>query len=79
MWSPLYRRAHSTRTMVQDHLSKKVERTVLAERLTWEKVKTREDWERFRDERIEAFKKSVGKFPPEKPPLQTRVTARHDG
>jgi dienelactone hydrolase len=79
VWSPLYRRAHSVRTMVQDHLRKKVERAVVAERLAWDKVNSRDDWERFRDERIQAFKNSVGKFPPDKPPLQARVTARHDG
>src|SRR5512145_1737813 len=42
-------------------------------------IKSREDWERFRDTRIAALKKSFGSFPPPKPPLQARVTARHDG
>ena len=38
VWPPLYRRAHSVRTMVQDHLRKKAEQAVLAERRAWEKV-----------------------------------------
>jgi dienelactone hydrolase len=79
VWPPFYRRARSVRAMVQEHLRRKVEQAVLAERVVWEKVNTRDDWERFRDERIGALKRSIGKFPPEKPPLQTRVTARHDG
>jgi dienelactone hydrolase len=79
VWPPLYRRARSVRTMVQNHLRKKVEGAVLAERREWEKVNTRQDWERFRDKRLEAFKKSVGNLPAEKPPLQARTTGRLNG
>ncbi len=79
VWPPLYRRARAVRTMVQDYQHKKVEQAVLAERLAWEKVNSREEWEQFRDERIRALRESMGKFPPEKPPLQAQVTARHAG
>lgn len=79
VWPPLYRRYHSVRTMVADHLRRKVEQAVLAERRAWEQVATLEDWERFRDERIRAFRASAGLFPPERPPLEARVTARHTG
>jgi len=79
VWPPLYRRSHSVRTMVQDYLRKMVEQAVLAERRAWEQIASREDWERFRDERVRAFRASVGAFPPERPPLEARVTARHTG
>lgn len=79
VWPPFSRRARAVRTMVQDDLRKKVEHAVLAERAAWDKVQTRQDWERFRDERIQALKKSIGNFPPEKPALQAQVTARHAG
>jgi dienelactone hydrolase len=79
VWSPLYRRAHSVRTMVQEFVHKKAEQAVLAERSAWEKVESRAAWEQFRDQRIAALKASVGKFPPDRPPLQAQVTARRQG
>jgi dienelactone hydrolase len=79
VWPPLYRRARSVRTMVQDSLRKRVEKAVLAERLAWEKVNSRPEWERFRDTRMEALRKSLGRFPPARPPLQPQVTARREG
>ncbi len=79
VWTPLYRRFHSVRTMVQDYLRKKVKEAVLAERHAWAEVDSREAWERFRDERIKDLRKSVGEFPPARPPLEARITARHEG
>src|SRR5262249_16281125 len=79
VWPPLYRRSRAVRTMVQDYLHKKVEEAVLAERVAWEKVNSREEWEQFRDKRVQALKASVGKVPPERPRLQAKVTARHTG
>lgn len=79
VWSPLHRRYHAVRTMVYRHLRKRAEQAILAERRAWEKVNTREDWERFRDVRLQALRESAGQFPPERPPLDTRVSARHNG
>jgi dienelactone hydrolase len=79
VWPPLYRRYHSVRTMVQDYLRKKVEEAVLAERRAFEQVASRQDWERFREERLASFRKSAGALPAERTPLQTRVTARRQG
>ena len=79
VWSPFYARSHSVRTMVQRYLDTKVEEAVLAERRAWEKVNSRKEWERFRDERIKGLKESVGVFPRERPPLEPRITATHDG
>src|SRR5262249_41148873 len=49
------------------------------ERRAWDRVNSRQEWERFRDQRIRALKASFGKFPPEKLPLQAQVTGRHSG
>src|SRR5262245_13745159 len=35
-----------------------------ADSLAWEAVKTRADWERFRDSRMQALRVSLGTFPP---------------
>jgi dienelactone hydrolase len=79
VWSPLYRRYHAVRTMVQRWQRKRAEQAILAERKAWETVRTREDWERFRAERLQALRESTGVFPPERPPLDVRITARHTG
>jgi dienelactone hydrolase len=79
VWTPLDRRYRAVRTMLPQYLRKRTDEAVLAERRAWEKVKTREDWERFRDERIRGLRESLGKFPPERPPLDVRVSARHRG
>jgi hypothetical protein len=47
------------------------------ERLEWERVRAREDWERFRDSRIAALRSSLGAFP-ERTPLRAEVTRRAD-
>src|SRR5262245_8952624 len=42
-------------------------------------VKTRADWERFRDIRIRALRESLGPFPPPPKDLKVRVTRRLEG
>ncbi|MCW5977465.1 MAG: acetylxylan esterase [Bryobacteraceae bacterium] len=79
VWTPSYRRAHAVRTMAERYLERKVEEAVLAERRAWEQVNSREAWERFRDERIRSLRESAGVFPPERPPLEPRVTATYEG
>lgn len=79
VWPPLYRRYHSVRTMLRRYLRRRVVDAVLAEREAWNQVNTREQWERFRDERIKGLRESAGKFPPERPALEARVTAQHEG
>lgn len=78
-WTALERRYRAVRRMVDRYLASKVEETVLAERKAWEQVRTRQDWERFRDERLRGLRESVGRFPPERPLLDARVAARHEG
>ena len=79
VWSPMERRHAGVRTMLARHLERQVEQAVLAERRAWESVKTHEDWERFRDERLRGLRESIGEYPPERPPLDARVTSRRDG
>lgn len=52
---------------------------IARENAAWAKVKTRADWESFRDRRITALKDSLARFP--KPPkdLKQQVTGRIDG
>src|SRR5262245_57252459 len=50
-----------------------------ADRQVWEEVKTRSDWEGFRDRRLRALRASVGPFPPAPPRVQVRVTGRLSG
>ncbi len=59
------------------NLRKRMAEAAAAERLEWQKVKTRGDWERFRDQRIGALRKSFGPFP-ERTPLRAAVTRRVD-
>ena len=44
----------------------------------WDRVRTRQDWERYRDPRINALAASLGEFPA-RVPLQVRVLKEHAG
>jgi len=46
-----------------DHYRKLRDATHAADRAAWAKVESKENWERFRDERIAALKKSLGSMP----------------
>src|SRR5258707_388647 len=43
----------------------------------WQKLETKADWERFRNERLKALRKSLGEFPPVPRELKVRVTRTH--
>ena len=45
----------------------------------WRTIKSRDDWERLRDKRIAALRKSLGTFPPVPDDLHVRVTRRING
>ncbi len=45
----------------------------------WRQIKTREDWERFRNEKLAALKKSLGSWPEPPATVPTRVTATIEG
>jgi dienelactone hydrolase len=48
------------------------------DRRDWERVKSRADWERFRDARLNALRKWLGEFP-QREPLQASVTKEFRG
>jgi dienelactone hydrolase len=64
--------------MVDHYLRSRILEHLKAEKQAWEKVKTVEDWERFRDPRLEALRAALGKFPA-RCPLGTRVTSEFQG
>lgn len=45
----------------------------------WRQIKTRDNWERYRDQRIDALRKSLGHFPPAESKLNVKVTGKHRG
>ncbi len=45
----------------------------------WREVKTRADWERFRDVRIQALRESLGTFPPAPKDVKVRVVRELEG
>jgi dienelactone hydrolase len=49
------------------------------ENAAWQAVRTRADWEAFRDIRLKALRASLGHFPPPPKDLKVRVTRRLDG
>lgn len=50
-----------------------------ADRLAWEAVKNRGDWEPFRERRLRALRESLGDFPPVPKDLKLRVTRSAEG
>ena len=63
--------------MLRDHLRKRMADAAAAERRAWEAVRTRADWERFRDERLARLRASMAPMP-ERTPLRAAVTRRLD-
>jgi cephalosporin-C deacetylase-like acetyl esterase len=45
----------------------------------WRKITTREEWERYRDERVKALRESLGQFPDPAKELKLRVARTIDG
>jgi cephalosporin-C deacetylase-like acetyl esterase len=62
---------------LESNLRKRMTDAAVAERLEWQKVKSRGDWEKFRDQRIAALRNSLGPFP-NRTPLRAAVTRRSD-
>jgi dienelactone hydrolase len=50
-----------------------------ADRRAWETVKTRADWEQFREQRLQALRASLGDFPPVPTDLKVRRTGSLEG
>ena len=75
VWSDAER--SSADTALQNNLRRRMNAAAADERREWQNVKTRADWEQFRDRRISALRTSLGTFP-ERTPLRAAVTRRAD-
>lgn len=64
--------------MLDSYLHDRVLKILEEEKRNWDQVKTVDDWQRFRDPRLAAFRSALGKFPP-LCPLETRVTSEFKG
>jgi cephalosporin-C deacetylase-like acetyl esterase len=64
--------------MLDSYLHDRVLKILEDEKRNWDRVKTVDDWQRFRDPRLQVFRSALGKFPP-RCPLETRVTSEFKG
>jgi dienelactone hydrolase len=75
--------SHDERQESAEMISRDIEsRRLLAiqrENMAWSKVKSRDDWERFRDQRLTALRESLGQFPPLPKDLNIETTGRIKG
>ncbi|MHC4143862.1 MAG: alpha/beta hydrolase, partial [Planctomycetota bacterium] len=64
-------------------ISRDIERrrllAIQKENMAWSKVKSCDDWERFRDQRLSALRESLGQFPPLPKDLNIETTGRIEG
>jgi len=64
-------------------ISRDIERrrllAIQRENMAWSKVKSRDNWERFRDQRLNALRESFGQFPPPPKDLNIETTGRMEG
>jgi len=79
VWTDFNRHRLVVRSMVRAHQQKRVEQAVVEERRAWDSVRSRVDWERFREERLSRLRQSAGEFPAERPSLDVRVSATYRG
>jgi dienelactone hydrolase len=49
------------------------------ESAAWDAIATKEEWEKYRDQRLEALRRSLGCFPPVPKDLHIRTTGKFDG
>jgi dienelactone hydrolase len=61
-------------TMLKDDVDARLRAANRRDAEAWAKVLSRADWERFRDERINALRSSLGSFPPPPKPLRIETT-----
>jgi dienelactone hydrolase len=77
VWREEERKRLSIPAMVERQIQTRMAQQAASERREWEKVRTRQDWERFRDPRLAALSASLAPFP-ERTPLRAVVTRRAD-
>ena len=77
VWTDSERKDLAADRMWENNLRSRAKQAALAERSDWEKVATVADWEKFRDRRLAALRRSLEPFP-ERTPLRASVTRRLD-
>jgi hypothetical protein len=65
--------------MVSRDIEQRRRLAIERENRAWEQVKTRRDWERFRDQRIDALRRSLGQELSSPGKIDVHVTARRIG
>lgn len=60
--------------MIDRDISRRSAAANARNREEWSRIQTREQWEKYRDERIERLRRSLGEFPPPPEKLSVRVT-----
>ncbi len=68
-------------TALPDYLREQIKLANQRDREAWNRVKTKEDWEAFRDERIKALRESLGTWPdvPDNMPIRVTKTIEANG
>ncbi len=65
--------------MIGRDISRRTDAANARTRADWATIQTRQQWEKFRDERIEKLRRSLGDFPPPPAKLNVRVTGTVKG
>jgi dienelactone hydrolase len=61
-------------TVLPDYLREQIKQANKRDREAWSKINSKEDWEKFRDERIKALRESLGTWPDVPKNIPVRVT-----
>jgi len=78
VFSSAQRKQMDLSSMFDSYLHGRILKMLEKERDGWNQVRSRSDWERFRDPRLQALRTALGKFPP-RCPLGTQVTSEFRG
>ncbi len=77
--SRVERKYYDLQGMLENYLDQRIKSLAIQEHREWDSVKTLEDWERYRDKRIEILRSSLGVFPDSCPPLDYQVSGTYEG
>ena len=76
-WSPEEQASQGVRKMLENSVRARMDAYAEDEKHAWQEVKTVDDWERFREKRLNALLNSIGTLP-ERTPLKPVVTRQID-
>lgn len=65
--------------MLHEDVQARTQAAHMRENKAWQEVKTKADWEAFRDQRMAALRRSLGEFPAPPKDLKIRVTGKLEG